>query len=124
MKRVIGLIDQHLEVRTFYDEEKMRVAETAVCPKGVPTRDVSRLLAIALIAVAVAVAAAACANPHPYHTLTSEPVAGVGELVLPVAIGLDGPTVRWRCTYDVADTGQKFTVEQSAPFCDHHRVIP
>jgi hypothetical protein len=51
----------------------------------------------------VALAAAACAQPRPYHTLTSEPVPRVGELVLPVAIDIDGSNVRWRCTYDVAD---------------------
>jgi hypothetical protein len=119
MKRRIDLIDQHLEGRTFNDE-KVRVAETALCPKSAATRDSSRLLAIALVALA----AAACAQPRPYHTLTSEPVPRVGELVLPVAIDIDGSNVRWRCTYDVADTGQEFTVEQSAPFCDYHRVIP
>ena len=96
------------------------MAETALCSRGVPTRDSSRMLAMALMALA----AAACAQPHTYHTLTSEPAPRVGELVLPVAIGIDGPIVRWRCIYEVADTGQEFTVEQSAPFCDYHRVIP
>ena len=119
MKRLIGRIGQHLEVRTF-NEEKMRVTETALCSKGVPTRDLSRLAAIALMALA----AAACAHPRPYHTLTSEPVPRVGELVLPLAVGIDGPMVRWQCTYSAADTGQKFTVEQSAPVCDYNRVIP
>lgn len=119
MKSLIGLIAQHFEVRTL-NEEKMRVAETALCAEGVLTRDRSRLLAVALMALATA----ACAHRQPYHTLTSEPAPGVGKLVLAVAIGIDEPTVRWRCTYDVADTGQEFTVEQSAPFCDHHRVIP
>jgi hypothetical protein len=46
MKRRIDLIDQHLEGRTFNDE-KVRVAETALCPKSAATRDSSRRLAIA-----------------------------------------------------------------------------
>ncbi len=93
------------------------MAETALCSTGVPTRDSSRMLALALMALA----AAGCAHPHLYHTLTSEPVPRGGELVLSEAIGIDGPTVRWRCTYYWATTGQEFTVEQSAPSCDSHR---
>ena len=119
MKPRIDPIDQNLERRTITDE-KVRVAEMALWPKEAPTRNSSRLLVVALMALA----AAACAETRPYHTLTSEPAPRVGKLVLPVAIDIDGPNVRWRCTYDVADTGQQFTVEQSAPFCYYHRVTP
>lgn len=119
MKLLVDLNAQHPEVLAFH-EQKMRGAETALCSNGVATCNLSRLLAIALMVLATA----GCAHPHLYHTQTSGPVPRVGELVLPVAIGIDGPTVRWRCTYAAVDTGQKLTVEQSAPSCDYHRVIP
>jgi hypothetical protein len=65
---------------------------------------------------------AGCAShpPASYHTLTSE--QAVGELRGQTAIGIDGPMVRWRCTYD-APPG-KATVEQTAAYCAPHHALP
>jgi hypothetical protein len=51
--------------------------------------------------------------------LTSEQTTG--ELRGQKAIGINGPTVRWQCTYD-APQGQ-VTVEQTAAYCAPHQVL-
>jgi hypothetical protein len=63
-----------------------------------------------------------CASQPPalYQTLTSEQT--VGELLAQTAVGIDGPMVRWRCTYG-APQG-KVTVEETAAYCAPHRVLP
>ena len=65
---------------------------------------------------------AGCASQPPalYRTLTSEQTTG--ELRGQKAIGINGPTVRWQCTYD-APQGQ-VTVEETAAYCAHYRVLP
>jgi hypothetical protein len=64
---------------------------------------------------------AGCATQPPasYHTLTSEQTTG--ELRGQTAIGINGPTVRWRCTYDTPQG--KATVEESAAYCAPHQVL-
>ncbi len=64
---------------------------------------------------------AGCASypPASYHTLTSEQTTG--ELRGQKAIGINGPTVRWQCTYD-APQGQ-VTVEETAAYCAPHQVL-
>jgi len=74
-------------------------------------------------AVALAVALlAGCASEPPglYKTLTSEQT--VGELRGQTAIGIDGPMVRWRCTYGALQ--QEVTVEETGASCAPYRVIP
>ena len=63
-----------------------------------------------------------CASQPPalYRTLTSEQM--VGELRGQTAIGIDGPMVRWRCTYGAPQGG--VTVEETAAYCAPHRVLP
>ena len=63
-----------------------------------------------------------CASQQPalYHTLTSEQT--VGELRGQTAIGIDGATVRWRCTYG-AQRGE-VTVEETAAYCAPYRPLP
>jgi hypothetical protein len=65
---------------------------------------------------------AGCASQPPalYQTLTSEQT--VGELRGQTAIGIDGPMVRWRCTYGAPQGG--VTVEETAAYCASHRVLP
>jgi hypothetical protein len=65
---------------------------------------------------------AGCASQPPalYQTLTSEQT--VGELRGQTAIGIDGPMVRWRCTYS-APQG-KVAVDETATYCAPHRVLP
>jgi hypothetical protein len=46
----------------------------------------------------------------------------VGELRDQTAIGIDGPTVRWRCTYAAVDGN--VTVEETGAYCTPHRVLP
>jgi hypothetical protein len=70
------------------------------------------ILAVALLA------GCASQSTAPYHTLTSE--QPVGELRAQTAIGIDGPKVRWRCTYGAA-SGQ-VTVEQTGASCAPYRV--
>jgi len=55
-----------------------------------------------------------------YHTLTSEQT--LGELRGQAAIGIDGPMVRWRCTYG-AQQGE-VTVEETAASCAPYRLLP
>jgi hypothetical protein len=74
---------------------------------------------------AVTIAAAllvGCASQPPalYHTLTSEKT--VGELRDQKAIGIDGPTVRWRCTYGALQGD--VTVEETAAYCAPYRALP
>jgi hypothetical protein len=45
----------------------------------------------------------------------------VGELRGQTAIGIDGPMVRWRCTYGVRQG--EVTVEETAAYCAHYRVL-
>lgn len=73
----------------------------------------------------VALAAAlfsGCATQPPglYNTLTSEQM--VGELRGQRAIGIDGPMVRWRCTYGAQES--EVTVEETAAYCAPHRMLP
>ena len=65
---------------------------------------------------------AGCASQPPalYHSLTSEQT--VGELRGQTATGVDGPMVRWRCTYS-AHQGE-VTVEETAAYCAPYRVLP
>ena len=74
----------------------------------------------AVILVAALLAGCASQPPASYHTLTSE--QAVGELRGQTAIGLDGPMVRWQCTYD-APQG-KATVEETAAYCAPHQLLP
>jgi len=74
---------------------------------------------------AVALAAAllaGCASQPPglYKTLTSEQT--MGELRGQTAIGIDGPMVRWRCTYSAQQ--REATVEETAAYCAPSRVLP
>ena len=46
----------------------------------------------------------------------------MGKLIGQTAVGIDGPMVRWRCTYG-APQG-KVTVEETAAYCAPHRVLP
>jgi hypothetical protein len=64
---------------------------------------------------------AGCASQSPalYHTLTSEQT--VGELRGQTAIGIDGATVRWRCTYGAPQ--EEVTVEETAAYCPPYRVL-
>ena len=55
-----------------------------------------------------------------YQTLTSKQT--VGELRGQTAIGTDGSMVRWRCTYGTLQGD--VTVEETAPYCAPHRVLP
>ena len=68
----------------------------------------------------VAALLAGCASQPPalYHTLTSALPAG--ELRGQTAIGIDGPMVRWRCTYS-APNGE-VTVEQTGSYCAPYRA--
>lgn len=73
----------------------------------------------------VALAAAlfsGCATQSPslYNTLTSEQM--VGELRGQTAIGIDGPMVRWRCTYGAQQ--REVTIEETAAYCAPHRMLP
>jgi hypothetical protein len=65
---------------------------------------------------------AGCASQPPalYNTLTSE--QPTGELRGQTAIGIDGATVRWRCTY-AAHQGQ-VTIEETAPQCAPYQPLP
>jgi hypothetical protein len=65
---------------------------------------------------------AGCASEPPalYHTLSSE--QPVGELRGQTAIGIDGSTVRWRCTYGVLKG--EVTVEETAAYCAPYRGVP
>jgi len=65
---------------------------------------------------------AGCASQPPalYQTMTSE--QKVGELRGQMAIGTEGPMVRWRCTYG-ASWGE-VTVEETAAYCAPYRVLP
>ena len=65
---------------------------------------------------------AGCASQPPalYHSLTSEQT--VGELHRQTAIGIDGPTVRWRCTYGTLQG--EVTVVETAANCAPYRVLP
>ena len=65
---------------------------------------------------------AGCASQPPalYHTLTSAQT--VGELRGQTAVGIDGPMVRWRCTYG-AQQGE-MTVEETAAYCAPYRPLP
>jgi hypothetical protein len=73
-------------------------------------------------ATLAAVLLVGCASQPPtlYKTLTSEQT--VGELRGQTAIGIDGPMVRWRCTYG-APQGE-VTLEETAAYCAPHRVLP
>jgi hypothetical protein len=64
---------------------------------------------------------AGCASQPPalYQTLSSEQTTGV--LRGQTAIGIEGPTVRWRCTYATAQG--KVTVEETAAYCAPNRVL-
>ena len=72
-------------------------------------------------ATLAAVLLVGCASQPPalYRTLTSEQT--VGELRGQTAIGIDGPMVRWRCTYGVRQG--EVTVEETAAYCAHYRVL-
>jgi hypothetical protein len=63
-----------------------------------------------------------CASQPPalYRTLSSD--QAVGELRDQTAIGIDGPTVRWRCTYAAVEGN--VTVEETGAYCTPHRVLP
>ena len=63
-----------------------------------------------------------CASQPPalYRTLTSEQT--VGKLIGQTAVGIDGPMVRWRCTYG-AQQGE-MTVEETAAYCAPYRALP
>jgi len=63
-----------------------------------------------------------CASQPPalYRTLSSDQT--VGELRDQTAIGIDGPTVRWRCTYAAVEGN--VTVEETGAYCTPHRVLP
>jgi hypothetical protein len=74
----------------------------------------------AVILAAALLAGCASQPPASYHTLTSE--HAMGELRGQTAIGLDGPMVRWQCTYD-APQG-KATVEETAAYCAPHQLLP
>jgi hypothetical protein len=71
--------------------------------------------------IAAALLAGCASQPHAsYHTLTSQQKAG--ELRRQTAIGIDGPMVRWRCTYGTLQGD--VTVEETAAYCAPHRVLP
>ena len=63
---------------------------------------------------------AGCASQPPalYQTFTSDQT--VGELRGQTAIGIDGATVRWRCTYGTPRGD--VTVEETAPYCAPYRA--
>ena len=62
-----------------------------------------------------------CASQPPalYHTLTSERTTG--ELRGQTAIGINGSTVRWRCTYAAVEGD--VTVEETGAYCPPYRVL-
>jgi hypothetical protein len=73
------------------------------------------------VILAAALLAGCASQPRAvYHTLTSEQV--VGELRGQTAIGIDGPMVRWRCTYSAQQ--REVTVEETATYCAPHRALP
>jgi starvation-inducible outer membrane lipoprotein len=65
---------------------------------------------------------AGCVSQPPalYKTSTSEQV--VGELRGQTAIGIDGSTVRWRCTYGAQQREVAF--EETAAYCPPYRALP
>jgi len=73
-------------------------------------------------AVTLAALLAGCASQPPalYQTLTSNQT--VGELRGQAAMGIDGPMVRWRCTY--SSPQGEVTVEETATYCAPTRVLP
>jgi len=74
----------------------------------------------AVILVAALLAGCASQPPALYRTLTSEQT--VGELRGQTAIGIDGPMVRWRCTYGALQ--KEVTVEETSAYCAQYRVLP
>jgi hypothetical protein len=74
----------------------------------------------ALALVAALLAGCASQPPALYQTLTSE--QSVGELRGQTAIGIDGPLVRWHCTYGALHG--EVTVEETAAYCAPFRVLP
>jgi starvation-inducible outer membrane lipoprotein len=70
----------------------------------------------------VMVLLAGCASQPPalYRTLSSD--QAVGELRDQTAIGIEGSTVRWRCTYAALEV--HVTVEETGAYCTPHRVLP
>ena len=73
----------------------------------------------ALTLAAALLAGCASQPPAAYKTLTSEQT--VGELHGQTAIGIDGHTVRWRCTYGAHG---EVTIEQTAASCAPYRALP
>ena len=71
------------------------------------------------IILAVALLAGCASQPTAlYHTLTSEQPGG--ELRGQEAIGIEGPVVRWRCTYGAPNGA--VTVEETGASCPPYRV--
>jgi len=69
----------------------------------------------------VAVLLVGCTSQPPalYHTMTSEKT--MGELRGQTAIGIDGPMVRWRCTYG-ASRGDVIVEETAASCAPYHAL--